>query len=175
MPLLTLGDSHALFLLCWRSGRSDLLAWTCHDAPGCQGWHKLDRAGNFKPSRDDVVVLHLVRLIAGLHIPKIASGRQTSTRAEKLWLFATVSKRHSFNSQKSTLHVWQSRVSSLRRRVLLTEYYRSADECFEDAIAIRDVMNHRLSGIAPLIDFRHSFRSDRRRPTTRNVRWLNAH
>lgn len=159
MPLLTLGDSHALF--CYAGVADARIYWR-----GPVTMHRVARdgissivPGNFKPSRDDVVVLSFGEIDCRAHIPKIASGRQTSTRAETLALCDRFEKAFVQFAKKYPARLAISCVIPPSKEVLLTEYYRSADECFEDAIAIRNVMNDRLSGIAPLIDFRDSFRS----------------
>lgn len=159
MALLTLGDSHALF--CYAGVADARIYWR-----GPVTMHRVARdgissivPGNFKPSRDDVVLLSFGEIDCRAHIPKIASVRQTSTRAETLTLCDRFEKAFVKFSKRCPARLAISCVVPPSKEGLLTEYYRGAEECLEDAIAIRDIMNHRLSGIAPLIDFRDSFRS----------------
>jgi len=159
MALLTLGDSHALF--CYAGVAGARIYWR-----GPVTMHRVARdgigsvtPGNFRPSKSDVVVLSFGEIDCRAHIPKIASDRQTTTRAETLALCDRFERAFVKFERKYPARFAISCVVPPSKEGLLTKFYRSTEECFEDAIAIRDTMNSRLAEMAPLIDFRDSFRS----------------
>lgn len=160
MALLTLGDSHALF--CYAGVAGARIYWR-----GPVTMHRASRDGipslvpkNCRPEVADILVLSFGEIDCRVHIPKIAHLRRTTTKAETLVLCDRFGKAFERFSKKSQCRLAISCIIPPTRLALPTEYYRSEEECFEDALTIRDMMNSRLSQIAPLIDFRENFKTE---------------
>ncbi|MDQ1186104.1 hypothetical protein [Agrobacterium larrymoorei] len=160
MPLLTLGDSHALF--CYAGVAGAKIYWrgpvTMHRA--ARDGIKSVVPGNFRPKKDDVVILSFGEIDCRAHIPKIASIRSSTTRIETLALCDRFEKAFAVFASKCPAQVAMSCIIPPPPIGLATEYYRSHDECMEDAIAIREMMNLRLSQMATFVDFRNDFVSE---------------
>lgn len=157
MPLLTLGDSHALF--CYAGVAGAKIYWR-----GPVTMHRVARdgirsvvPGNCKPREHDVLLLSFVEIDCRVHIPKIANARQTTTKSETLALCDRFERSFTRFASECRSRIALSCVIPPAPLGLPTEFYRSEEECIEDAILIRQTMNHRLSQIAPLIDFTSSF------------------
>lgn len=160
MTLLTLGDSHALF--CYAGVADARIFWR-----GPITMHRVARdgirsivPGNCNPQENDVLVLSFGEIDCRVHIPKIASAKQTTTKFETLALCDRFERSFTAFTAKSRSRVALSCIIPPAPVGFATEFYRSEEECIEDAIVIRDMMNHRLSQMAPLIDFRKNFVAD---------------
>lgn len=155
--LFTLGDSHSLWSF---AGIKDAkIFWR-----GPITMHRAARDGikalipkNCRPKRGDILVLSFGDIDCRAHIAKQAASQGTTTRMQVDLLCDRFEIAvDSFRKQcPATLAV--SCILPPARVALPVEYYPSEEDCFEDAKAIRERMNHRLSGIAPLIDFREYF------------------
>jgi len=157
MSLLTLGDSHALF--CYAGVAGARIFWrgpvTMHRAAR-DGLRSIV-PGNCRPKADDVLVLSFGEIDCRVHIPRIASLKQTCTKQETLALCDRFGDAVNSFSKKCPSRLAISCIIPPPKTGLATEFYRDENECFEDAIAIRETMNARLSQIAQLVDFRSSF------------------
>lgn len=157
MPLLTLGDSHALF--CYAGVADARIFWR-----GPVTMHRAARDGlqsvmpkNCQPTADDVLVLSFGEIDCRVHIPKIASLKRTTTKHETLALCDRFGTALDNFSRKCAAPVAISCIIPPPRVGLAKEFYRDEEECFQDALIIRETMNFRLSQIAPLVDFGSSF------------------
>lgn len=159
MALLTLGDSHSLF--CYAGVAEARIYWR-----GPVTMHRAGRDGirslvpkNCRPERQDILILSFGEIDCRVHIPKIAHSRQINTKSETLALCDKFELAFEKFSKKNQSRLAISCVIPPSRFGLPIELYRNEDEAFEDAVIIRDTMNNRLSQMAPLIDFRASFRT----------------
>lgn len=155
--LFTLGDSHSLWNFAGVDGAK--IFWR-----GPITMHRAARDGikilvprNCKPKSGDILVLSFGDIDCRAHIAKQAAAQGTTTEVQVDLLcdrFEVAVER--FRKRcRATLAI--SCILPPARVGLPIEYYPSEEACFEDAKAIRERMNHRLSRIAPLIDFREYF------------------
>ncbi|SCX02634.1 hypothetical protein [Agrobacterium rosae] len=155
--LFTLGDSHSLWNFAGVEGAK--IFWR-----GPITMHRAARDGiktlipkNCRPKSGDILVLSLGDIDCRAHVAKQAAAQATTTRVQvdllcdRFEIAVATLRKHC----PATLAI--SCILPPARVGLPVEYYPSEEDCFEDAKAIRDWMNHRLSRIAPLIDFREYF------------------
>jgi hypothetical protein len=112
---------------------------------------------NCRPKRGDILLLSFGDIDCRSHVSKQAAAEGTTTKVQVDLLCDRFEKAVEMLRKQCPATLAISCVLPPARAGLPVEYYSSEEECFEDAKAIRDLMNHRLSCIAPIIDFRDYF------------------